>query len=270
MIQSIAHPTDFSPEGQIAFEHALRLALVNRCRLDVLHVHNPDDDSDWDLFPHIRPILQRWGFLEDGATAADILGKTGVAIHKVEIRDSETDDGLLRFMRNHLPDLIVMASHGRTGVSRWLGGSLSAELAHETLIPTLIFGPAAKPFVDGHSGQIALKTVLVPVDHDPAPQNAVRLLGSLLEGIAVDLDFIHVGEEAPSLHGGQAVRTFAGPVVDTLLDQARHAGLVAMPMAGPHGLLDALRGSTTERVVREVTCPVLALPAAYEVFSPAA
>jgi nucleotide-binding universal stress UspA family protein len=43
-----------------------------------------------------------------------------------------------------------------------------------------------------------------------------------------------------------------------------------MPMAGRHGLLDVIRGSTTERVVREATCPVLALPAAYEVFSPAA
>jgi nucleotide-binding universal stress UspA family protein len=270
MIQSIAHPTDFSPEGQIAFEHALRLALVNRCRLDILHVHNPDDDSDWDLFPHIRPILQRWGFLEAGATTGDILGKSGVAIHKVEIRDTEAADGLLHFMQNHLPDLIVMASHGRTGLSRWLAGSLSAELARETVIPTLIFGPAARPFVDGQSGRIDLKSVLVPVDHDPAPQNAVRLLDILLEGLTVDRDFIHVGEEAPTLLGGQTVRTLGGSVIETVLDQARHAGLIAMPMAGPHGLLDAIRGSTTERVVHEVTCPVLVLPATYEAFTPAA
>jgi len=33
-----------------------------------------------------------------------------------------------------------------------------------------------------------------------------------------------------------------------------------MPMAGARGLVDALRGSTTERVVRGVSCPVLALP----------
>ncbi|MDH7974782.1 universal stress protein [Sphingomonas sp. AR_OL41] len=270
MITSIAHPTDFSPEGQVAFEHALRLSLVNRCRLDVLHVHTPDSDNDWDLFPHIRPILHRWGFLDADAAIGDILGKTGVAIHKVEIRDTETADGLLRFMQNHLPDLIVMASHGRTGLSRWLGGSLSAEMVRETLVPTLIFGPAAKPFVDARSGQIVLKTVLMPVDHDPAPQNAVLLLDALLEGLTVARDYIHIGDEAPTLLDGEHVRTLGGPLAETLLEQARHADLVAMPMAGRHGLLDAIRGSTTERIVSAATCPVLALPAAYEVFTAAA
>jgi nucleotide-binding universal stress UspA family protein len=33
-----------------------------------------------------------------------------------------------------------------------------------------------------------------------------------------------------------------------------------MPTAGHHGVLDALRGSTTERVIRHAPCPVLALP----------
>ena len=36
----------------------------------------------------------------------------------------------------------------------------------------------------------------------------------------------------------------------------------AMPTRGRHGLLDALRGSTTERVLAGATVPVLALPVA--------
>ena len=38
------------------------------------------------------------------------------------------------------------------------------------------------------------------------------------------------------------------------------AGLIAMPTAGQKGFLDALRGSTTERVVAQARCPVLAVP----------
>jgi nucleotide-binding universal stress UspA family protein len=38
------------------------------------------------------------------------------------------------------------------------------------------------------------------------------------------------------------------------------ADVVAMPTAGHHGILDALRGSTTERVLRHAGCPVLAMP----------
>ena len=38
--------------------------------------------------------------------------------------------------------------------------------------------------------------------------------------------------------------------------------LIGMPTAGHHGVLDALRGSTTERVIRHAPCPVFALSAA--------
>jgi len=38
------------------------------------------------------------------------------------------------------------------------------------------------------------------------------------------------------------------------------ANLIGMATAGHHGLLDALRGSTTERVLRQAPCPVLAIP----------
>jgi nucleotide-binding universal stress UspA family protein len=38
--------------------------------------------------------------------------------------------------------------------------------------------------------------------------------------------------------------------------------LIGMPTAGHHGVLDALRGSTTERVIRHAPCPVFALSSA--------
>lgn len=265
MIHAIAHPTDFSPEGLVAFEHALRLALVNRCRLDILHVHTPGREDDWDRFPHVREVLQRWGFLEPGASAEEILAKTGVEVRKIEIRDSEAYEGLSRFMQRHRPDLIVMASHGRAGLSRWVHPSVYAEVAYDRSIPTLIFGLSARPFVDSASGRIDLKTVLVPVDHDPDPQGGVAMLEGLMDGLDVELDFLHVGANAPVVLDGdekqRAVRAIEGSVIETILDQARQASVIAMPMAGVHGLLDVIRGSTTERVVHEVTCPVLVLPA---------
>ena len=266
MIHSIAHPTDFSPEGQAAFEHALYLALANRCRLDLLHVHDPSADQDWDRFPHVRKTLQRWGRLPAGAGTEDIFAATGVDVRKVEISDIEAGDGLFRFIRDHRPDLIVIASHGRTGPSRWLNPSVSTGVARETTIQTLILGPLARPFVDSMTGRIHIESVLVPVDHSPAPQEALVHLKALVESLDVGIDFLHVGHDAPVLLDGDkeplSVRRIDGPVVETLLDQARQASMVVMPMAARRGPLDRVRGSTTDRVVREVTCPVLALPAA--------
>lgn len=265
MIHSIAHPTDFSPEGQSAFEHALCLALVNRCRLDLLHVHDPRQDKDWDHFPHVRKTLHRWGLLPSDATPEDILPATGVYVRKVEIADREAGDGLSRFIGDHRPDLIVMASHGRVGIGQPPSGPVSTGVARATIVPTLIFGPRAKPFVDSLTGRFCIESVLVPVDHAPAPQQAVALLKTIVEGLDIGIDFVHVGAVAPVVLDREgeplSVRRIVGPVVETLLDQARQASLIAMPMVGRHGLLDAIRGSTTERIVREATCPVLALPA---------
>ena len=265
MIRSITHPTDLSSEGAAAFEHALRLAMAHRCRLDVLHVRSPGGRSDWDSFPHVREVLQRWNILEPGARIEDIQARTGVSVSKVDIRDSDAIDGLSRFLQGHPSDLIVLRSHGRAGLERWLANSVSVELARESSVATLILGPHARPFVDSATGRIDLRKALVPVDDDPAPDGAVEVLESLVVGLEVDLDLLHVGENPPVLrNGGQegrTVRTTDGSVVDTLLAPARQANLIAMPTAGRHGLLDALRGSTTERVVREATCPVLAIPA---------
>ena len=53
-----------------------------------------------------------------------------------------------------------------------------------------------------------------------------------------------------------------GNVVDKILDTARDcsADLIIMTTEGRDGFLDALRGSTTERVLFETSCPLLAVP----------
>lgn len=266
MIESIVHPTDLSPDGELAFEHALRLAMVNRCNFTLLHVRDSEAGDDWDSFPRVRETLERWGVLEPGSHQRDVHAKTGVNVSKYEIRGEDPVDGLAGYLELHHVDLIVMASRGRAGLGRMLNGSVSARLAQVSMVPTLIFGPDARSFVDERTGSLErIRTVLVPVDNDPAPHAAIRRLDALAEGLDVRFDYLHVGEDAPVIMDGEGrprpVRTVEGPVVETLLTEAAAADLVAMPMVGRQGLLDALRGSTTERVVSEVRCPVLAIPA---------
>ena len=75
---------------------------------------------------------------------------------------------------------------------------------------------------------------------------------------------LHVGPSIPTnaneLEGTIEVRE--GPVVETIISVAGEidANIIVMPTAGHRGLLDALRGSVTERVLREAPCPVLAVP----------
>jgi len=264
MIHSIAHPTDLSPQGAAAFEHALSLALVNRCSLDILHVDEPGGRNGWAEFPRVRQTLQRWGLLQPGAPVDAVHATAGVDVRKVGIHDDDPVAGMSRFLDEHPSDLIVMASHGRAGIDRLFNSSVSAGLVQAVQAPTLIFGPEARPFIDPANGRLSIGTILVPVDHEPDPHDAILLLEQIAENLGATLDFVHVGTVAPVLQNGpngpRAVRAVEGPVVETLLAEAQGATVVAMPMAGARGLVDALRGSTTERVVRGVSCPVLALP----------
>jgi nucleotide-binding universal stress UspA family protein len=98
----------------------------------------------------------------------------------------------------------------------------------------------------------------------------VQRFTRLLMGGDIVLHLLHVGGSAPALDEAGAagpplppVMLRAGNVVGSVIDAAIEfdVDLIGMPTAGHHGILDALRGSTTERVIRHAPCPVLALPA---------
>ena len=57
-----------------------------------------------------------------------------------------------------------------------------------------------------------------------------------------------------------------GDPVEQILAATESVGaeLIVMPTAGRAGVFEALRGSTTERVLRQARCPILAVPAARE------
>ncbi len=259
MLEAIAHPTDFSPEGLPAFHHALALALANRCRLDVIHVAQDGERGGWQDFPKVRAALERWGRIAPGTAADGVLDQTGVTVRKVGIHETDAAGGLADYLQGHRPSLVVMASHGRAGLERLFAGSVSADLVQATGIPALLLGPGAQPFVDADTGAIALKRVLVPVDHDPAPETALDALDAFNAGLGGALDPIHVGSGGPVIPS-LALRELTGSVVETILAEAEGAQLIAMPTRGRQGLLDLLRGSTTERVLAGAKVPVLALP----------
>jgi nucleotide-binding universal stress UspA family protein len=264
MFDTIVHPTDFSPESLPAFEHALRLALLNKSQFAVLHVSETSRKERWDSFPAVRDTLARWRLLSPDAKQEDVLAQVGIAVTKIQIREDNVLEGLSEFLLSRAPDLLVMASHGRAGFDALFNPSIAVELANATMVNTLVFGPRARGFVDSASGgHDRIKRVLVAVDHSPAANEALRTLGALAEGLGVDFDYLHVGDRAPILTGEpeqRPVRTLRGPVVETILAEAEQADLIAVPTVGRKSLLDALRGSTTERLVREATRPVLAIP----------
>lgn len=262
-LQSIIYPTDFSPVAVDAFAHAVRLAAASRGLLHVLHVQEAGEAGD---FPHVRELLAQWGMIAPGASRAQMAEQLGVNVVEAVIEAKDIAPGLRSYIARQPCDLVVLMTHGRHGLQRWLQASVAEATAEQSKTPTLFLREGQRGFIDRDSGAVLLRTVLLPIDPAVAPMRAWRLaadLAHLLEP-SIELRLLHIGEKTPIFSGLLPhIDLRSGPVVETILGYARQIGadLIVMPTAGHHGVFDALRGSTTERVLREAHCPVLAVPA---------
>ncbi len=266
----IMHATDFSELSMSAFAHALKISLTVKCKLYIAHVAEQTDADDWQSFPHVRETLARWGLLDAAAATSAILDKLGVEVAKVEIAPQDPVRGLAHFLAGHPCELMVLATHGREGLPRWIKPSIAEAISRHSHLQTLFIPPHAAGFVDAAAGAFNLKHLLVPVDHKPAAGPALAAIERFCRALAVtpDIHILHIGNEMPALpppadsRHRMSEQVLSGNVVEGILQGAKETGanLIGMATAGHHGLLDAIRGSTTERVLRQAPCPVLAIP----------
>lgn len=122
----ILHPSDFSRASRIAFAHALKIALLAKAELGIVHVqpHRIDSEKDvhWTEFPGVRSTLARWNILPADAKVEEV-ATTGLRIKKILNADSDPLEAMVRYYTEQPPDLLVLAVYQRT-VSRWLHKSV--------------------------------------------------------------------------------------------------------------------------------------------------
>jgi nucleotide-binding universal stress UspA family protein len=274
-VRSVFHPTDFSEASRVAFVHALAIALIRQTKLWILHAGERDRaGAEWTGFPGVRDTLERWGLLEPGAPRSAVFDELRVRVAKVAVEARNPVDACLDFLRDHEPDLMVLATEGRQGLPSWIRPSIAERLARRSHTRTLFVPAGASGFVSPQTGQTSLRRILVPVDVRPDSADAIELAARAAEALGdppVEIALLHVGEERdrprPKLPKGEGWElrevTLQGAVVETILAAADtgQADLLVLATAGREGVLEALRGSVTERVVRAAPCPVLAVPA---------
>lgn len=271
----VFHPSDFSPASEVAFAHALKIALLSKADLDLMHVEpsSSPEQADWSEFPGVRATLSRWGVLPDGVPPHAVSETLGLSVRKVIKTSDDPLDSILAHLRTFAPDLIVLSTHQREGLDRWLHRSIAEPLARRSATMTLFVPSHGEGFVSRRDGQVTIARVLVPVDHVPSPDQAIDRAWGLVRGLGCTAGVIrlmHVGDPegapapAPRADTGwpQEMVVRQGDVVGRILEEQSSWGadLLVLATQGHQGFLDAVRGSTTERVVRGARCPVLAVP----------
>ena len=265
LLGSVVHPTDFSPAGLDAFAHALRLAVAAKSHFYILHIECETEQADWVQFPRVRETLAAWGMIAPDAPQSAVASELGLRVEKAIIGPDDPVRGVEAFVEWHHCDLLVLMTHARSAPRRWIRGSVAEATARRAHAPTLFLREDQRGFVDRKTGAISLQTLLLPIDGSVPYQDAYRWVAAF-ERLAASARIhpLHVGTSTPAnaseFEGKIDVRE--GPVIETIISVAKEIGadIIAMPTAVRHGLFDALRGSVTERVLREAPCPVLAVP----------
>jgi nucleotide-binding universal stress UspA family protein len=270
-LESIVHPSDFSEASEVAFVHALKIALVAGAKLTMLHVE-ASSGAEWQDFPGVRDTLERWGLIPKGSPKSAV-GQLGIAVAKVLRLSKNPVKACLGFLEENPTDLIVLAVRQHEGNMRWLGKSVGKPIARRAGQMTLFTPHGVEGFVSRKDGAISLRNILIPVTIKPRPQPSVESAERLIRSLQLPtgmVTLLHVGSTSemplprlPVVSDWTWNRVAkVGEPADVILQTAMElrADLIIMTTDGPDGFLDALRGSTSERVLRQARCPVANLP----------
>jgi nucleotide-binding universal stress UspA family protein len=266
------HPSDFSQASEVAFAHALKLGLIAKSELSIMHVTSNASEVAWIDFPGVRDLLERWRILPEGSTRGDLFD-LGLDVKKVLAHGRNPADAVLWYLEEHPTDLVILATHQRDGLSRWVHRAVAEPIARHSKTMTLFTPYGTGGFIALEDGAVTLQHILIPIDTTPPPHDAIDVAVDLADALGVSnpsFTLIHVGVEGeqpavhpPQRHGGTwETQVRQGNVVEEILNAANdvQADLIVLTTQGHHGFLDALRGSTTERIIRNAVCPVLAIP----------
>ena len=292
MFDSILVPTDGSEHATRAAEHGAALARAFGASLHVIAVidtrtaggpFSGDDLADETLDRMTADAEETVAAITDAVDAPEAIQTT--------IRKGDPVEEICAYRDDHDVDLIAMGTHGRTGVGRYLAGSVTESVVRQADVP--VFTVRA---TDRSRDTAPYDDILIPTDGsapaaaavEPAREVAAQFDARVHALNVVNLSNIATGSEytlpkdlieslesqgetateriaARARESGveTVTRVVSGFPAADILEYADENGidLIAMGTAGRTGLNRFLVGSTTERIIRHADMPVLAVNA---------
>ncbi|GGM26155.1 universal stress protein [Haloarcula argentinensis] len=247
MFDSILVPTDGSPGSERAFEAAATLARTHDATVHVLSVvdeHGPTDDWDYD---GDSPAA---AFIESQANHVDTEDLSVTAA----VREGVVHDAVLDYADETDINLIVMGTHGRTGVRRFLLGSVTEKVVRLADVPVLSVKADAEP------GTVSFDDILLPTDGSSGAEAAIEPAGALASVTDATVHLVSVvdtrslGVDVGSSVIVDELESVATDAVENTSDRLSEMGVETVETAIAHGvpyraILDAIEEADADLVI---------------------
>jgi len=164
-LKTILVPTDFSPASRAALPFALALARAYGSTLLLTHVlpSQPYRQIVTDRVPAHRD--RAWQSAQRALSELSADRRISDTASKTLLKHGDLAEVIPEIIREQTVDMVVLGTHGRTGVSKMVLGSGAEKIYRSAPCPVLTVGPKVR------DGEWKLDRILCPVDlvDDPGP-----------------------------------------------------------------------------------------------------
>jgi nucleotide-binding universal stress UspA family protein len=286
-LKNILFLTDFSEPSEAALPFAAAIARGYGARVYALHVLMPAP------YVYTTPELTVAAIEAEEENAKSEMRRVesqlaGLSNEIIVEQGIRVWDAVRQAIKDHAIDLVVLGTHGRTGVEKFLLGSVAEEIFRRSPVPVLTIGPgvrssthnggrfnrvlfatdfmaesvAAAPYALSLARENHARLVLLHVMRKPEPRNGneeSRFELSVAEAIQQLYDT--VGKDV-DVDGPPEVAVEYGEPAERIVEAAkqRHADLIVLGVrdaAERIGAATHLGRATAHRVVAHAACPVL-------------
>jgi nucleotide-binding universal stress UspA family protein len=282
MYENVLLPYDGSDGAAAVLHHASELAHWADATVQILYVADTTRDSVTVVEGHTVDALEQRGE-EVVDEAAKTLKSLGVS-YATDVVQGNPAPTIVDYAERYDQDLIVMPTHGREGISRYLVGSVSEKVVRLSSVPVL-----SVRMQPDETLTFPYENVLVPTDGSStatyAAERVVELAAALDATVHVlsVVDDTALGLDVRSTTGEASGERAATDAVETVVSKAESRGvstvshvehgnpveeildcvesndvhLVGMGTTGRRGTDRILLGSVAEKTVRAAPVPVV-------------
>lgn len=132
----------------------------------------------------------------------------------------EAAEAILSAAEGEKADLIAIGTHGRSGITRWLFGSVATKILENSPVPVLFLRP--KEGADKGAPGPIVKKILVPIDGSPEAMSVLPTVEGFAKAVGASLVLFHAVAPIASYPGFETAAVAGiGSVLDELQEQAR-------------------------------------------------
>jgi nucleotide-binding universal stress UspA family protein len=299
--KSILCATDFSENSYLSVSYAISMAREFSAKLFLCHILPPPYAGLAEGYP-TDPLSQQKELMDEASVRFSrwMEGQSIEWAPLLAVGDAASE--ITRLAEENKVELAICATHGRSGLKRLILGSLTERLMRSLSCPVLVVRPEEGEIPQAPSGDVRFQRILIGCDFSPDSELAFRYGLSLAQEYMSELHLVHVVEPLAYkhllIHSGKTegvdltrqhlrgplkeklsgmvpleAQNWCKPVTVLLAGQpyeemtkyalVNDIDLIVLGLRGQSLIQTLFMGSTTDRVIRQASCPVLSVQPVY-------